>query len=651
MLKFAPLLFTLAALCAAAHAEPTPGAAAAAAPAPVVFADLPHLPGLTFARLSPDGKSIAVIKFSAGEHNVMLADVADLKFKQVAGTKNGRDGFWTFSKIPISVQWISDDLLAINYNKGADAITLDGKFVANLGDRVIHKLPGSDPASPVVLSYSDLDDNSLARVQARTGRKEHLSFPMRGTPMVYAFDAKGEPRAVTMIDSSFWRDATTVTNWYKPPGKQDWQKLDESGVSDDYWTPVYVPADENTIYISSRKGRDTYAIFAYDTRTKTIGEMLAGHPSLDILSALGINRAAFEHVSTSGMRPSQVWFNPVMATLQKSVDKVFPNHVNILQGDTQDKVLVYSYSDVDSGAWYILDVAAMALRHVGSYHATLKHDAMRPMTSISYAAKDGLTVPAFLTLPATASRPLPTVVMIHGGPAHRDEWAFDVEVQMLAARGYAVFQPQFRGSTGFGRKYEQAGYGQWGLAMQDDITSGVEYLVRQGITDPKRICIYGASYGGYAALWGLVKTPELYRCGISFAGVVDLDLSFRDHSDAASDKTGAELMRHRIGDPKLNRQQFGQVSPLKHAGRIVAPVLLMHGEVDRRVPIVHGEKMRDALKQSGKQVEWLSFADEGHGISTRRNRHAYFNAITAFLEKHIGPGEVQRPPPPASAAR
>jgi dipeptidyl aminopeptidase/acylaminoacyl peptidase len=150
-------------------------------------------------------------------------------------------------------------------------------------------------------------------------------------------------------------------------------------------------------------------------------------------------------------------------------------------------------------------------------------------------------------------------------------------------------------------------------------------------------------------LWGLVKTPELYRCGISFAGVVDLDLSFRDRSDIASDRTGAELMRHRIGDPRLNKQQFDQVSPLKQAGRIVAPVLLMHGEDDRRVPLVHGETMRDALRQSGKQVEWMSFAREGHGISSRSNLHAYFNAITAFLEKHIGPGEVQRPPPVPAA--
>jgi dipeptidyl aminopeptidase/acylaminoacyl peptidase len=646
MPKFAPLLVTLVLVCSVANAQ-TGHSVVTAVRKPVIFADLPYLPGMTYGSLSPDSKSIATIRFADGDQTVMVADLADMKFKRVGGTKKGHDGFWTFSKIPMSVSWIGNDLLAINYNKGASAVTLDGKFVADLGDRLITNLPGADPASPVVMAYADLDDLSLVRVNARTGRKEHLSFPMSGKPVQYAFDSRGEPRAVTMINSSFWKDATTVSNWYKPPGKRDWQKLDESKVSDEYWIPLHVPAEENTLIISSRKGRDTYAIFAYDTETKSIREMLAGHPSLDILSVGGIDKAAFKRVQTSGMRPTDVWFDPEWAVLQHSVDKLFPNHVNKLQGDPKKKVLVYSRSDVDPGAWYLLDVAAMSLRHVGSYHVTLDPDAMRPMRFISYPANDGLRIPAFLTLPAARSRPLPTVVMIHGGPNKHDEWSFNSEVQMLAARGYAVFQPQFRGSSGFGRKHEEAGYGQWGLAMQDDVTAGVEYLVRQGIADPKRLCIYGASYGGYAAMWGLVKTPELYRCGISFAGVADLELSFNDYSD--SDKASVELSRHTIGDPTLNSQQFDQVSPLKNAGRIVAPVLLMHGEDDRRVPIVHGERMRDALEQNGKQVKWLSFHGEGHGISKRANLHLYFNAMTEFLEKHIGPGELD-PPPPAQAA-
>ncbi|MBZ2209198.1 alpha/beta fold hydrolase [Massilia soli] len=647
MFKLASSLLMLA-IGALAHAEPVISPATSA-PAPVIFADLPYLPGTTFAALSPNGQYIAMIRYEDGDSTVMVADVADLKFKPVAKNKKGRDGFWTFSKVPLAVHWIGNDLLAINYNKGADAITRDGKFVANLGDRVIRSLPGSDPAAPMVMAYADLDDMSLVRVNARNGRKDHLSFPMSGKPIAYAFDARGEPRAVTMIDSSFWKDATTITNWFKPPGKQDWQKLEESRVVDDFWIPLHVPAQENTIVISSRRGRDTYAIFEYNTQTKSIGEMMAGHPSLDIVRAVGMDKSTFELVSTSGMRQTQVWFNPEWAALQKAIDKLFPKHHNVLNGDLKSNVLVHSRSDVDPGAWYVLNVAAMSLRHVGSYHSTIHPESMRPMASMSYPVSDGFVVPAFLTLPDVKTRPLPTVVMIHGGPTERDEWGFNPEVQMLAAKGYAVFQPQFRGSTGFGRKYEEAGYGQWGLGMQDDVTAGVEYLIKKGIADPKRICIYGASYGGYAAMWGLAKTPELYRCGISFAGVADLELMFRDSSNRNSNKAAAAVLRHRIGDPKLNKQQFDQVSPLKHAGRIVAPVLLMHGDEDQIVPIIHGEKLRDALIVNGKRVEWRKFEGEGHGTSTRANLHTYYNAMTAFLAKHIGPGETT--PTPAAAPK
>lgn len=317
MLKIASSLFMLA-IGALAYAEPV-GSPAKPVPAPVIFADLPYLPGTTFASLSPNGQYIAMIRYEDGDSKVLLADVADLKFKAIAANKKGRDGFWTFSKVPLAVRWIGNDLLAINYNKGADAISLDGKYVANLGDRVIGSLPGTDPKVPMVMAYADLDDMSLARVNARNGRKDHLSLPMSGKPVAYAFDAKGEPRAVTLIDSSFWKDATIISNWYKPPGKQDWQKLEESKVSDDFWTPLYVSAKENTIVISSRRGRDTYAIFEYNTATKTIGEMMAGHPSLDIVHTAGLDKSAFELVSTSGMRPTQVWFIPEWAALQKAI--------------------------------------------------------------------------------------------------------------------------------------------------------------------------------------------------------------------------------------------------------------------------------------------------------------------------------------------
>lgn len=634
------LIIVLGLTCGTAQGQVKPAALAPSpTPAPQILNAISSFsPGMTHARLSPDGKFVATIDYAFGMHSINLAEVKDMEFRQIGQNKPGRAGFYTFSKIPQSLTWLSNDLIAINYNLGATAVNLEGKFVADLGERLIGRIKGGDPARPTVIVYSDLEDMEIARVELGTRKKTRYSFPMSGKPINFVLDDTGEPRAVTMIDSSFWKDATTITNWYKPSAKEDWIKLAVFKVTDDYWVPIYVPKEENTLVISSRVGRDTYAIFSYDTKTFTIGEMMAGHPSVDIVDADGFSEDAFQRVWTSGMQPQQIWFDPVWGALQNSVDKALPNRINTMSGDPKNKVLVFSRGDVDPGTWYILDTAKMELRHLGKYHAFINPADMRPMKSVSYPARDGLAIPAFLTLPAGASRALPTVVMIHGGPTMRDAWAFDSDVQVLASQGYAVLQPQFRGSSGFGRKFEQAGYGQWGLAMQDDVSAGVDFLVKQGIADPKRICIYGASYGGYAALWGLVKTPELYRCGISFAGVVDLDLMFSDSSDRTKDNAALELMRSRIGDAKLNKQQFDLVSPLKHAARIQAPVLLMHGEEDQRVPLVHGKKMHRALVENNKAVEWISFEGEGHGLSGQKSQRDYFTALLAFLDRHIGQG-------------
>jgi dipeptidyl aminopeptidase/acylaminoacyl peptidase len=260
---------------------------------------------------------------------------------------------------------------------------------------------------------------------------------------------------------------------------------------------------------------------------------------------------------------------------------------------------------------------------------------MRPMKTLRYPSKDNLQVPAYLTLPEGATGPVPTVVLVHGGPQARDHWAWDSEVQFLAAHGYAVFQPQFRGSTGFGLRFEEAGYGQWGLAMQDDITAGVDYLVSHKIADPDRICIVGASYGGYAALWGLVKTPSLYKCGVSAFGVTDITRLLRDVDLKRDVDLAREYNRLWIGDRK--NQDFDAVSPLKHADRIQAPVLIAWGDRDPRVATWHAEDMIAALRKNHKSVRGLEFKYAGHGFWFPDDRRVYYEELLAFLDRNIGP--------------
>ena len=221
---------------------------------------------------------------------------------------------------------------------------------------------------------------------------------------------------------------------------------------------------------------------------------------------------------------------------------------------------------------------------------------------------------------------------------------------MLASRGMAVLQPQFRGSDGLGERFERAGYGQWGRAMQDDVSAGARWLVREGIADPARLCIYGSSYGGYAAMWGMASTPALYRCGISHAGVSDLALMFKDDSDVSRRATGRLYQQRVIGDPRSRAQDFDAVSPLKKAASIQGPVLIAHGLRDVRVPIVHARRLVTALREAGKPVESLEFVDEGHGLHTDANRQRFHGAVFDFLDRHIGT-RAAASTAPASAAR
>ena len=591
--------------------------------------------GTIAAAISPDGKHIAAITYDGLDNALKLADTETLKFKTIFSARVVTDGRGYYNKSPLAVDWIGDDLMAVDFTFRAGSLDLKGHQVTDLGEGYIGRVNDDDPYSALVMAYDDMDENVISRVDARTGRRKRFSFPMDGWPTNIAFGSHGEPRAVSMIADQRWTSTARRTNWYKPSGQSDWVKLAEFAPGEEAWIPLYVPDDAHTLIVSSRLNRDTYAIFEYDTDKKAMGTMMAGSTDVDVWDARGMDRN-FRRVTTGGMKPQHVWFDSVWAKLQASVDLALPNRVNSLSGNPQKKVIIFSESDVDPGSWYVLDTEQSTLRRFGRKIEKVDPALMQPMKIVSYQARDGLKIPAYLTMPPRASESLPAVILVHGGPISRDSWRWDREVQALASRGYAVLQPQFRGSAGFGRKFQEAGYGQWGLSMQDDISDGVRYLVTNGIADAKRICIVGSSYGGYAALWGLVKTPELYQCGISFAGVSDLKLMLTDWSDSNEFQYTRDLMRRTVGDLKVDQEKFDQVSPLKNASKIKAPLLLMHGDRDVRVPIEHGTKMRDALERAGKYVEWKEFTQDGHGLLAAKSQKDYLELVTAFLRKYIG---------------
>ena len=260
---------------------------------------------------------------------------------------------------------------------------------------------------------------------------------------------------------------------------------------------------------------------------------------------------------------------------------------------------------------------------------------MAEMRPIEYTARDGLNISGYLTIPVGVEpENLPVVALIHGGPWIRDVWGWNSEVQFLANRGYAVFQPNFRGSTGFGREFLQAGYGQWGLAMQDDITDGVLWLIEQGIADPDRIAIFGASYGGYAALAGAAFTPELYAAAISLVGVSNIFTLLE--SIPPWWETERERLYVRVGHPIYDEERLIATSPVFHADAITAPLFVAHGANDPRVALSESEQIVEALEARGVDVEFFVALDEGHGFTNFTNVQRFYSTLEAFLAEHLG---------------
>jgi dipeptidyl aminopeptidase/acylaminoacyl peptidase len=258
------------------------------------------------------------------------------------------------------------------------------------------------------------------------------------------------------------------------------------------------------------------------------------------------------------------------------------------------------------------------------------------MDSVSYAARDGLQIPAYLTLPrGIEAKQLPLIVMPHGGPFLRDEWGYDTWVQFLANRGYVVLQPNFRGSTGYGRDFVVKGEGQWGRTMQDDLDDGVKWLVEQGKVDPKRVCIMGGSYGGYAALWAAARNPEIYRCAISFAGISDLAAMIKYDRRAFAATRYYTAWRERVqGDKSFD---LNTVSPLYAIDRINIPLLIAHGSDDENVPLAQSKKLHEALLKAKKPHSYIVYEGEGHGFDKPENATAFLEQVDQFLRTNNPP--------------
>ena len=447
-----------------------------------------------------------------------------------------------------------------------------------------------------------------------------------------------DPQGVARVARSYEEGRERIS--YRPGRDAPWRTLDDAEVGKLSFWPLGLAAD-GTLYVGAyESGSDKSAIFRYDFEKNRVGERVARHLDANMDDVILSDSGRLLGFSYDGARSGVIWVDEDMARLQRMVNRALPdtsNAVNVAAKNPR-RALIAAHSDVAPPTFYLLDTEKLTLVKFASSRPWLKPAEMSERKFVTYKARDGLEIPAYLTVPKGSSgKNLPLVVEIHGGPwIEKQNGDFNLHAQFFASRGYAVLQPDFRGTVGYSKRHYEASFGQWGLAMQDDITDGVEWLIAQGIADKSRVCLFGASYGGYSTLWGLMKTPDHYRCGVAYLALTDIRYYFKfnrwDWARVISSEYGARTM---IGDPDRDGEKFKSVSPVEQAQRLKAPVLLAYGGSDQRVPISNGTALRARLDRYGKKYEWVEYPDEGHGFNDDKNRFDFYRRVEAFLKQNL----------------
>lgn len=439
-----------------------------------------------------------------------------------------------------------------------------------------------------------------------------------------------------------WSD-TGRSRLYVRHDDDSWQLVNDSDRSQVVVVPVGISRDNKSAFLVSERTAGTDVIeryvFASGKRTKLLRD-----PVSDPLGVV---------FSMDGMEPVGAWFGPGRphvrfwspnskdAKWHRALAKAFPDSMVKVANSTADGsvAVVRTQSDRDAGSFYLLERASHQMKLLFHSMPRLEPSHLARTVSFALKARDGVPLHGFLTRPVGADGPGPMVVLVHGGPYQEaDGWSFDGETQLLAAHGYSVLHVNFRGSSGFGRHFRRLGYRQWGAAMQHDVTDATKWAIAHRIADPDRICIFGASYGGYAALMGAAQEPDLYRCAIGLSGVYDLNKLYR-WGDIHRSDYGMHYLEMVLGKDK---KVLSARSPSKLASSIKVPVLLGHGGLDGRVPIRHAEAMQSALEDAGRAVEFVSYPWEGHGLSNPENEKDFYDRVLAFLAKYLSPKTAQR---------
>lgn len=479
--------------------------------------------------------------------------------------------------------------------------------------RVTSVLPNDPDHILVPVAQKSL---TLYKVNIHTGEAKKIE---RGSRTTYAWDVDQQGYPIARYDYSSSRRFVRI--FTRAPGQKKWEKLAIVRQEDlKKFSPVGTTDDPGIIYVSAAPdGYDKAGLFRYDLSEKKFLDNVAAHDDVDIYSAL--IDAAGNYIG-SGFYEDRLTYkfaDPALDTHLNFVNDYFEDDHNVVINEVSangEKWLLFVTGPQQRGSYYLYDLSRRKVDFAGGTNSGRNSKSIGETEAITYKARDGQMINAYLTHPANKNHgAAPLIVLPHGGPEVRDIYGFDPMVQFLASRGYRVFQPNFRGSAGYGKTFAKAGYGEWGGLMQDDITDGVNHLIKTGKAQSGNICIAGVSYGGYAALMGAVKTSELYQCAVSINGISDLKAMIDYDKDFyGKDSEVYAYVKKQMGDPKKDADRIRATSPITHAANLNLPLLIIHGEKDKVVPVKQSQAMIKALKVNGKSVTYVELQGVNHNL-------------------------------------
>lgn len=653
------LALAILSMCGAAHAQ--------TASAPLPAEAFGRLPGVLDAAISPDGSKIALARYDNGVSAVQIFDVARGQVVQTAvvgeesrlrGAGWADDGFASFlisrtfrpsEVLPSHVRFRGSPGRVDYYRTGVieaatggDVRVLSTNEVDPWADRysqLIAPIEGDPGFGRMIGRPRDTASQRriVYRINLRNGNVRSVN--VRGVnddTIDYVLDEAG--RAITRTDVD--RETNRWRLWVFD-GETPRLLLEDIS---EFGTPIAVAgllADGRLAALEEDAAGEYYVINAID-RQSGARQTIFERPGFEIDRVITdpwtrrvVGAAWIEE------ERQQHFFDPDLQRIYQQAKEAFGTGVVVLSSWPRDRsrVVLYAERGLDGGAYYLFTPAGGEIRRLAALYPELSGAELGERLALTFRARDGQRIPAYLTLPPGGEhRNLPMVALVHGGPASRDTFDFDYRAAFLASRGYAVLQVNFRGSAGYGATWENAGRRQWGGLMQTDVEDGVAALGRSGRIDPSRVCIAGASYGGYAALAGVSLTPDRYRCAISIAGVSDLlEMLREERAQTGQHSVSTDYWRSSIGDRREDQESIRAVSPALLADRVTAPVLLMHGTDDTVVPIDQSRRMERALTRAGREVRFVELRGDDHYLSDAETRIATLRELEAFLAEHLGP--------------